>query len=221
MSFVSDYLFLKHSSFWYFREKKIQPQFVQRTWHENFIHSVRIIPYEAACTYVILKMKFHTRMTRAGRENCVWPFVFTGILFFFPKWSASRKKNWRTQKLHELAANWRPIVRTDSHGRHRIDRSVSHSVCPTMSFWHRDSRKLRLRSFLLPEALYRGNAIYWQWSAYTGGKKRYTRIVYIRAYLAPGRRGVNWIFRPVSFGVTFHNVCHISTGHSVFAMPQI
>lgn len=162
-------------------------------------------------------------MTRAGRENCVWPFVFTGILFFFPKWSASRKKKLENSKV-DFCMNWQQIddrLCGPIHGRHRIDRSVSHSVCPTMSFWHRDSRKLCLRSFLLPEALYRGNAIYRQWSAYTGGKKRYTRIVHIRAYLAPGRRGVNWIFRPVSFGVTFHNVCHISAGHSAFAMPQI
>jgi len=57
---------------------------------------------------------------------------------------------------------------------------------------------------------------------YTLVEKRYTHVY---TYLAPGRRSVNWIFRPAraSFDVTFHNACRISAGYSVstVAVPQI
>lgn len=187
MPFVSDCLFLLAVSN-IFVKKNIQPQFAQRTRHENFIHSVRIIPYEAACTYVVLKMKFYTRMTRAGRENYIHSALcFYGNFYFFSRGEVHPGKKTgelKSRLLHELAANRRAIVRTDSRGRHRIDRSVSQSVCPTMSFWHRDSRKLRLRSFSLPEALYGGNAIYRQQSVYAGGKKG-TRAWYTYARTLP------------------------------------
>lgn len=73
---------------------------------------------------------------------------FYGNFVFSPGWSTSwgkKTKELKSRLLHELAANRRPIVRTDSRGG-RPNRSVSQSVCPTMSLWHRDSRKLCLRS---------------------------------------------------------------------------
>jgi len=160
----------------YFYEKN-QSQFTQRTWHENFIHFVRIILYETVST-PYWKWNFTWGWRAPGEPHSA--LCFYGNFIFFPRGEVhpgEKTGELKSRLLYELVANRRPIVRTDSRGRHIIDRSLSQLVCPTMpSFWHDDSRKLCLRSFSFPEALYRGNAIYRQWSVYAGGKKVHARV---------------------------------------------
>lgn len=125
--------------------------------------------------HTVLKMKFHTRMTPGGLRSAL---CFYGNFIFFPRVEVHPgKKNWRTQKSTFVWTSGKSTTDcADRFSRRAHNRSIAQSVCPTMSFWHSDSQKLRLRSFSLPEALYGGNAIYRQCLYMLVEKKVHARV---------------------------------------------
>lgn len=109
-----------------------------------------------------------------------------------------------------MAANRLLIARTDSRRGQRIDQSVSlfdellAVRFPKMCAFDRFSTP---RGLSIEAMQFTDNCM-----STLVAKKKNTRIyiyTHTRVRFAPGRRGVNWIFRPASFGVTFHNACHI------------
>lgn len=159
-----------------------QPQFSKKASHENFIHTV-------------LEMKFYTRVTSGGRT--VFRAFVSGVLFFFRRWSIYRpEKNQRIQKSTSAQIGGKST--TDCAGRFSQTVSIDQSVCPTMSFRHRDSQNCAFARFRSPrlfiEAMQFTTCIY-----YAVGKKHSSIHVYVCVYFAAGWYSVNWIFRLASF----------------------
>lgn len=107
-----------------------------------------------------------------------------------------------------MAANRLLIARTGSRWGHRIDQSVSLSNDKLLAV--RFPKLCTFARFCSPrfsiEAMqFTDNCM----STLVEKKKKKHAYVYThtRVRFAPGRHGVNWIFRPASFGVTFHNAC--------------
>jgi len=117
--------FIFEISLRYFYEKN-QPQFTQRTWHENFIHFVRIILYETVSTY--WKWNFTWGWRAPGELHSALCF-YGNFYFFSPGWSASRGKNWRTQKSTFVWTSGKSTTDcADRFSRKAHNRSISQSV---------------------------------------------------------------------------------------------
>lgn len=131
----------------------------------------------------------HEDDERQSGELRVRPFVFTGILFFFPGMKCIPGKKKLDNSKVDFCMNWRqiddrlcePIL---AKGTKSIDQSVSQSVCPTMSFCHR----------AIPEncafARFRSPRLFMEAMQFTNNRlctlveKRYTRV-YTHARTSP------------------------------------
>lgn len=125
-------------------------------------------------------------MTSASRRQLCKYSLFLREVYFFRNKVSSRKKKTGILKswlLHKVAAN-RLLIARDRLSQRVRDRSISQFVQRWAS-GSAISKIVRLRSFSLPEALYRGNAIYWQLPCLRWWKKNKRAYTHIRVYASP------------------------------------
>lgn len=126
------------------------------------------------------------------RDNCTLcfyeKFIFSGI-----KCHRVKKKIGilKSRLLHKVAANQLLIAR-DRFSQRVRDRSIRQFVQRWAS-GSAISKIVRLRSFSLPEALYRGNAIYWQSPCLRWKKKKKKHTcVHTHIHACTLRPGTTW-----------------------------
>lgn len=179
----------------YFHERKIYCDFAQRICHKNFIHScwdILYIPYS--------KWNFTWGWQAPVERKLHSVLCFYGNFIFFSgmKCAPPTKKKAEDSKVDFCTSGWRLC----GLSQRASDRSVSQfaqrwasgtaipKIAPSLVFAPRGSF-IEAMQFTDKRVFTRGEG---------GGGEGNNKHMHTRAYFAPGRRGVNWIFRPASFG---------------------
>jgi len=177
----------------YFHERKID-----RDLHKESVIKISSI-HAGTFLYIVFKMKFYMRMTSAPVERTAFSPLFLREFYFFPGWSAHlRQKKIRDSKVDFCTSWWQIDDRLCGLSQRARDRSVT-SVCPPMSFWQRDSQNCAFARFRSPR-LFIEAMQFTDKRVYARAEKKNNKHMHTCAHFAPGRHGVNWIFKPALFG---------------------